>query len=198
MSCNYINETCQRKSDDDFIKRIVEILGPVLLGIKPCELLSFPTHDINVQTKIIEIEKFFSVCKKIDLIKFNYNSKSIKIFFYNKVALNKTLNDNRNLKVLKNMGYPYEYKLDTYLNIIVRKMMNGNIPDEIGIFLGYPLKDVLGFIGNTKLKLTKVNGWRVYGDPRISDLKFNEFTKAKYKIKDMLKYLAPNKILQTA
>lgn len=192
------DNVCSRKIDNDFIKRIVELLGPVILGTKPAEILSFPNNDKDFESNVSKLEKFFSVCKKIQLIKFKYNSNSIKILFYNPRTLENTLNDKRNIKILKDIGYPNIYNLNLYLEHIVNKMIKGNIPDEIGIFLGYPLKDVLGFIGHPSLKLTKVNGWRVYGDPRISDKKFNEFTKAKFKIKDMLKYLAPNKVLLTA
>jgi hypothetical protein len=71
----------------------------------------------------------------------------------------------------------------------------GKIPDEIGIFLGYPLKDVMGFIGHASLKLTKVNGWRVYGDPRISDEKHNDFRKAKEYVNGLLLHNSPSNIL---
>ncbi|SHK60846.1 Protein of unknown function [Tepidibacter formicigenes DSM 15518] len=60
-------------------------------------------------------------------------------------------------------------------------MKNGSIPDEIGVFLGYPLKDVMGFIGHPSLKLTKIKGWRVYGDSRLSDKRYMEFFNARKK-----------------
>jgi hypothetical protein len=88
--------------------------------------------------------------------------------------------------------------MEGYLNLLLDKMQTGEIPDEIGIFLGYPLKDVIGFIGHTSLKLTKINGWRVYGDPRLSDEKHNSFVKAKEHMKKMLEYDTPIHIVQSA
>lgn len=198
MEQNCSNNYCSRKINDDFLKRIVELIGPVILGIKPAEILSFPNNDMNFEEKIFQIENFFCECKKIDIVKFTYKTNSAKIIFYNSKSLEKTLKDKRNSKILKSMGYPKVYNLKQYIEHLVYKMAEGSIPHEIGIFLGYPLKDVLGFLGHPSLKLTKVNGWRVYGDPRISDIKFNEFITAKYKIKDMLKYHPPKKVLLTA
>lgn len=198
MKQDNLNSCCCRKINDDFIKRIVELIGPVILGIKPAEILSFPYDDMNFEDKMLQIENFFTECKKIDLVKFTYKTKSVKVIFYNSKSLEKTLKDKRNSKILKSMGYPKVYNLKQYLDHLVSKMSEGSIPHEIGIFLGYPLKDVLGFLGHPSLKLTKVNGWRVYGDPRISDEKFKEFISAKFKIKNMLKYHPPKKVLLTA
>jgi len=72
------------------------------------------------------------------------------------------------------------------------------IPHEIGIFLGYPLKDVIGFMGHPSLKLTKINGWNVYGDSRLSDEKYIKFNNAKQQIKKMLEKVSPEMIVQSA
>lgn len=44
----------------------------------------------------------------------------------------------------------------------------GDIPHEIGLALGYPIKDVLGYMGVLPLPCTCCCGWRVYGDPAPS------------------------------
>ncbi|NJN67192.1 MAG: DUF3793 family protein [Chloroflexaceae bacterium] len=44
----------------------------------------------------------------------------------------------------------------------------GNLPHEIGLALGYPVKDVLGYMGLLPLDFTGCCGWRVYGDPSPS------------------------------
>lgn len=81
------------------------------------------------------------------------------------------------------------------MEFLSEKITNGNIPDEIGIFLGYPLKDVLGFMGYPSLKLTKINGWRVYGDSLLSDIKYNQFKRAKENIKILLTLRTVSEIL---
>ncbi|MCT4566429.1 MAG: DUF3793 family protein [Maledivibacter sp.] len=190
-------ETCllAYKTNDNFIGWLVEILGPVLIGSKPAELLSFPKHDKHVLRKIEDIHKHIGKCKRITYKLFNFKNNSIKILFYNPKALDKNLKDFRNMKFLKTLGYPRRYDLDTYVEFIVEKMRNGVIPHEIGVFLGYPLKDIMGFIGHPSLKLTKINGWRVYGDPTLSDKRLNEFLEAKSRIRKLLQSNKPEKLL---
>lgn len=117
------------------------------------------------------------------------------MLFYNPKALDDCLKDKRNRRFLEELGYPKEYNLNDYLLCLIAKIETGSIPDEIGIFLGYPLKDIIGFMGHPSLKLTKVNGWRVYGDPKLSDMKFREFLEAKNEVRSLLKHYTPEKVL---
>lgn len=189
---------CFNDTNDNFIKWLVELLGPVILGAKPAEILSFPEKANDGVSKIQRIRAIFNKSNVISYREFSYCNKCTKIFFYNPVELDKTLKEHKNLNFLKTLGYPNEYSLDSYLNHIIDKMKMGIIPDEIGVFLGYPLKDVMGFIGHPSLKLTKINGWRVYGDTRISDKKYIEFINARKKVKLMLETTKPESILLKA
>lgn len=56
---------------------------------------------------------------------------------------------------------------------------SGQIPHEIGLALGYPVKDVLGFMELLPLDNTACCGWRVYGDPKPSLQKSQAFQKAR-------------------
>ncbi|QZY55367.1 DUF3793 family protein [Crassaminicella profunda] len=192
------NPICFQQSNDEFIKWLVQILGPVILGAKPSEILSFPSHDKTLNEKINKINHYFGNCKKISFKIFHFNHKSTKILFYKPVSLDGVLRDFKNAKFLKSIGYPKEYNLELYLNHMIEKIIQGTIPDEIGLFLGYPLKDVLGFMGHPSLKLTKVNGWRVYGDATLSDKTYDEFLKAKAQIKNLLTFCSMHKILSYA
>ncbi len=40
-----------------------------------------------------------------------------------------------------------------------------DFPHEIGVFLGYPLADVIGFIQNRGKNFTACGYWKVYTDP---------------------------------
>ncbi|SHK02315.1 DUF3793 family protein [Paramaledivibacter caminithermalis] len=190
-------ETCilSHKINDDFVVWLVGILGPVLMGSKPAELLSFPKQDKYLLKKIQNIEKHMAKCKRITYKSFEFKNNSVKILFYNPKTLDQNLKEYRNMRFLKSVGYPEKYDLEIYVQFIVDKMKDGVIPHEIGVFLGYPLKDIIGFIGHPSLKLTKINGWRVYGDPKLSDRRFNEFLEAKNKIKKLLESNKPEEVL---
>ncbi|AKL94037.1 hypothetical protein CACET_c05270 [Clostridium aceticum] len=199
MKTNKSHCYCWNKDNQDvFITWTIELLGPVLFGAKPAEIMSFPEDDQKGIERREEIKRIFDESTKVYYKEFYTDKGCKKILFYNVEALDNTLKEFKNIKFLKEQGYPHEYDLNTYLDVLVKKMESGEMPHEIGTFLGYPLKDVLGFIGHPSLKLTKVKGWRVYGDPRLSDEKYTEILCAKEKIKSMLKLNHPEKIVQSA
>ncbi len=191
------NEACifSKKENDTFLAWLVEVLAPVIMGSKPAEIISLPVNDKELSDKLVKIETSIGKCPRLAFRIFKYKDTSIKVFFYNPAAANHHLSDCRNITFLRKLGYPAAYNLSEYIDFLVKKIEAGVIPDEIGVFLGYPLKDIIGFMGHPSLKLTKVNGWRVYGDPTLSDKRLGEFLKAKTEIRMLLKNLTPESVL---
>lgn len=171
----------------DYLKWLLDLLGPIILGAKPSEIISFPRRDTDRDEKIDFIESFFSFDKNIEVKKVEYGHKCTKLFVYNRKSLENTLSDKRIVKFLSKHGYPNHYDMDLYVSALMEKIQSMCIPDEIGVFLGYPLKDVIGFIGHPSLRLCKVQGWRVYGDPKLSDRKYKEIMEARRIAKHILK-----------
>jgi hypothetical protein len=79
------------------------------------------------------------------------------------------------LEFLHVLNYPRFSNVDEYLIYLVEKIRFHDFPHEIGLFLGYPLKDVLGFMGLVTLPYVKTQGWRVYGDEHISDSFYEQY-----------------------
>ena len=78
------------------------------------------------------------------------------------------------------LGYPYDIGPNEFLEEIGRRWQNtGEIPHEIGLALGYPVKDVLGYMGLMSSRCTGTCGWRVYGDPAPSLRRGRQYGKAK-------------------
>lgn len=174
---------CKDGNNEDFFKWYIELLGPVILGVKPAEILSFP-EGYNENTELLK--RFFEENTPLRFEEYTYCSKCTKLFIYHPIALEKTISEYKNVKFLKGIGYPSNFSVKEYVDFILNKMRKGQIPDEIGVFLGYPLKDVLGFMGHPSLKLTKVDGWRVYGDERLSHIKRQSFISAREEIRSLL------------
>src|SRR5690606_26331285 len=133
-----------KNQEDVFVKMIIQMLGPVLLGEKPSEIISFPKKNSR---GLHRIKSIFNNCHRISYREFIAFNGCTKILFYNNNLLDETLLDQRNLSFLKKIGYSEEYTLENYLNHLIRKIEKDHLPHEIGIFLGYPLKDVIGFMG---------------------------------------------------
>ena len=182
--CN--KNCCENKLNSSYIKWVIEILGPVILGSKPAEILNLPSKDKNKESKLNEIKSFFSNCTKLSYEIINIPDGGIRLVFINKGALSLTLNNKKCLNFLKFVGYPSNYDLDEYLNMLIDKLNSNDFPHEIGIFLGYPLKDVVGFMGYGKYKFCKTRYWRVYGDESVSDAVYDKFISDRAKIKLLL------------
>ena len=58
-----------------------------------------------------------------------------------------------------------------------RLSCDGDFPHEIGVFLGYPLGDVEGFIANRGRNFTCCGCWKAYGDPAAAQRIFDQFQK---------------------
>lgn len=190
------NKNCKLANEKDkYLTWLVKLLGPVLMGSKPAEIISFPDYDMNKDRKIEQIKTHFKICKRIDIRVIDVYGGSTKVLFYNSSSLDRTLKEYRNKKFLLGIGYPRDYDMNDYLDELEGKIRDGNMPHEIGIFLGYPLKDIIGFFGHPALKLTKVKGWRVYGNPRLSDERFEAFSKDKSYIGRLLESRNFNEVL---
>lgn len=58
-----------------------------------------------------------------------------------------------------------------------RLLREGEFPHEIGLFLGYPLRDVEGFIRNRGKNFTCLGCWKSYSDPAAARRLFDQLNK---------------------
>ena len=84
---------------------------------------------------------------------------------YRRSMLEEYLDRAEVIQVLEPFGYRREEPLEIKLDRLSRRAAGqGEFPHEIGLFLGYPVEDVKGFIryGGAGCKLCGC--WKVYGD----------------------------------
>lgn len=105
-------------------------------------------------------------------------SDFITVYLYDVNILGNTLQKPENLAFLKAKGYtagPAErelHRLKEFYSVT-------DYPHEIGLFLGYPLADVRGFIknGGRNYKLNRY--WKVYGDTELALELFSRIDRAR-------------------
>ena len=116
------------------------------------------------------------------------DKKRVQILFYRRNNLKKCINEKWRNKYLKRLGYTNCANLEITLNILADNFTKKDFPHEIGIFLGYPLKDVIGFI-EYKDKAQKIKGtmWKVYGRPGSSLLLMSLYKKISVQMEELLK-----------
>jgi len=67
--------------------------------------------------------------------------------------------------LLRRAGYDGSAGLCDLLERLASRISTGSFPHEVGIFLGYPLKDVAGFMGLAAIPFTCQGPWKIFGNP---------------------------------
>ena len=166
--------------------------APTLMGIKPSNLVSLPNFDTFEQmvehynTHLNSLDIYFHpVCQ--------CNCKQL-LLVYRKTELIKTLCEPQKRIFLLSYGYPFYHKdnIQVHFEVILshlaqRIQTEKGFPHEIGIFLGYPLDDVVGFIANNGCNYKCSGCWKVYGDKTNSLRLFAEYKNCKRQLSQALK-----------
>ncbi|MDQ7092325.1 DUF3793 family protein [Desulfosporosinus sp. PR] len=172
---------------NNYLIRLLDLIGATILGVKPAELLNIPVNEGETKNSPWEeCRAFLGLEKSIEFREIKTKNERIQVLFYHCASLDKTLRSKANLKFLRQIGYPEPYSLEVYVDFLVKRLNQGDFPHEVGIFLGYPLKDVLGFIGHPSLRLVKTQGWKIYGNEKLSVNKYQSFIQARTKVKGFI------------
>lgn len=82
------------------------------------------------------------------------------------------LGEAENAAFLARCGYPDG--LEAQLCTLKRRMRGGRFPHEVGIFLGYPAEDVLGYMRDPSACLLS-GAWKVYAEPEKKRALFERY-----------------------
>ena len=168
---------------------VIMRLGPTLTGEKPMHIFFFNKGFKFINEILNDIELLFSQHSSIRYQLVYSHNESIKVIFYNKHTMNRLLNDQRIQRFLSSHGYELNSKVDMYMNHLADSLKDNVIPSEFGVFFGYPVKDVMGFIGHPSLQHVKTTAWKVYGNPDPSDLILKQFDAAEKKVLELCQSL---------
>jgi len=93
---------------------------------------------------------------------------SVLLLIYHPQRLTAYLETPKVTNFLHCAGYRQLAALEEIFQELQSRCSASDFPHEIGAFLGYPLKDVAGFMGWVNLPVTYQGPWKIYGDPRSS------------------------------
>jgi len=98
------------------------------------------------------------------------------IYLYREAWITRILCQPEIQDFLRRQGYRPEEGCQAMLTRLSRRLcLEEDYPHEIGVFLGYPLEDVVGFIRNRGRNYTCCGYWKAYGDPEAAQKRFDQY-----------------------
>ena len=153
----------------------------VLFGGKPGELLLLREEAFGLNlTSLLERAEKVTRTWGVLIYSFGLVPRGAKIVIYRRERVNKALREARNTALFVQGGFSqFTLAEDFFWEITRRWKASGDFPHEIAISLGYPVKDVVGYLGLSPLQYYGSYGWRVYGAPEPSLQLRDRFNQAK-------------------
>ncbi len=136
--------------------------SPVLFGKKVSNLVSVFKKEIPELTFLIDEYNNKFQPHGIKIEKVCECEKRILLLVYSEKDLLEHLREENVSQILLKYGYSDSSMLSDYLKILKERMSKDEFPHEIGLFLGYPLSDVKGFIDNNGKNYQYCGYWKVY------------------------------------
>ena len=68
---------------------------------------------------------------------------------------------------------------ESLVSRLVERFAECGMPPEVGVFLDYPLEDVVGYIENKGVGCRTIGCWKVYGDVEQAERRFVQFKRCR-------------------
>lgn len=162
-----------------FERKLAYHTAPSLLGIKCASIVSLRKNEFDFNAQITR----FNLKAKQKSLKIKVLCQCndrIMLMLYNEKLLSKKINEEKNKKLLISYGYNECFTLKQNLNKLAHRIKcQQEFPHEIGIFLDYPLEDVIGFINNKGENFKYLGCWKVYDNEEKAKKTFENYTKCR-------------------
>lgn len=161
----------------------------VVAGVKPANLINILDRELACGRNMSNLwEKHkTSVLKNGNIRGMMLKQKSDRklALIYNPAELENVLQKTPVKKTLGKLGYEYN-NADEALRYLQTRMQGTDFPHEVGFFLGYPIKDVYGFMGLCELPVAGNGPWKMYGKLESSLNVLNKHIEAREVVIDAL------------
>lgn len=176
-----IFQIVEELDQEDLQTQLALQCAPLLTGIKIANLLIVRNrnvkgvfgmfHGSRISVRVIyrsEEKTMFLLYQKEELEAYlQENEKTMRIFGYNEMDVE---------KICQELSKRYAVYMEE----------RGSFPHEIGLLLGYPVEDVLGFIENEGKNYLYAGYWKVYGNVVETMALFESYNEAKEQLIRMI------------
>ena len=156
---------------------LVKHCSPTLAGMKTGNLFacSFPNEE--EMKECVRCWNRMLIKKGLRVLPLRFHNGRALIYVYRPSKLTADLQHNIAEQLLLERGYSTKNSERCVVHLIRRLCEYEEFPHEIGLFLGYPPEDVLGFIENRADGFKCVGCWKVYGDVDEAQKTFAKYKK---------------------
>lgn len=157
---------------------LVDQCAPTLVGVKPASLFRYQGREPGEARRLAEhwSRVLAHHGLTMQVLKTCPATGACMILLYRAGWLHRILEERANRRFLEGKGYPAGADLPQLLEQLSDRLcLERDYPHEIGIFLGYPLEDVVGFIRNRGRNFTCCGYWKAYGDPAAARRRFAQY-----------------------
>lgn len=159
--------------------------APLIAGLKISNLLIIPE---------VNNKRFEEIIEKADISVYrllNYQGKTVYLL-YREAKVKEFLESDRAKEVFIKEGYD-SLLLEDILHSFqkryeIYRVKGGAFPHEMGLLLGYPVEDVVGFIENEGNNYLCSGYWKVYERPTEKQMLFQRFEYAKERLIRLISY----------
>lgn len=154
--------------------------APVIAGIKPANIISIKKPiSFSLEENLARIARPLGA-KGIYFYHLTQCPRRVLLIVYNRQLLKDSITRPGCMALLLRYGYRPDDSLDALLRRLSRRICeNHGFPHEIGVFLGYPLRDVEGFIQNRGRNFRLCGYWKVYGNEEEAKRIFSVYDSAR-------------------
>lgn len=163
-------------------KTVGYFCGPTLAGIKPSNIVSCYKEQMpDIKEKIVSWNEKLNE-KGIYFEPLSECERRILLMVYRKDNMKKILEKTEIAEFLKVYGYIDPKNLETCLCRLKQRISSCEFPHEIGVFLGYPISDIKGFINHRDEGCIFTGEWKVYGDAENARRIFSQYASCRKEI----------------
>lgn len=156
---------------------LIEFCAPTLASIKVGSLFNYAyTTEWELNENVARLREELKE-KGLEITLLRVRGGRALTYLYRKSQLEQLLRRQDICDFLAEWGYT-ELSTEAVIQRLRQRVCFSEVfPHEIGVFLGYPLEDVLGFIACKGHNCTVHGLWKAYGDPTVARKRFSQLKK---------------------
>ncbi|HBT20812.1 MAG TPA: hypothetical protein DEA47_05580 [Peptococcaceae bacterium] len=161
-------ESLKKLNEDlmKFEKWLFLTTSGVLFSEKPAELVMFREKRFGIKLDVqLERARYLGMLWGLGFFEVYRDNRGVRAIIYNHSRVNGALKKIKNMPFFIKVGYGENLTAEQFFGKLRAKWeQSGRIPHEIAVVLGYPIKDIVGYLKMTSIEYRGTCGWKMYGN----------------------------------